>query len=245
MSKKKPVAFFLAGCLAWLACQAQASVVIVGSRIIYPAQAQEKSLQLNNRSDHPSLVQAWVDRGNEESSAQTADAPFIATPPVFRMEGHTGQTVRLRFTGEQLPEDRESLFFLNVLEIPPVQADLEGRNQFVVMPRHRLKVFYRPATIAQPLERLPALLALHLASEGTDWLINISNPTGYYATFAEANLLAGGQSAPLQLQNSLPPFSSATWRVARNALAGQPDAVQLRLVTDAGGSLDKRIALKP
>ncbi|QZI68314.1 molecular chaperone [Pseudomonas protegens] len=245
MSKKSPAVLFLVGCLALMACQAQASVVIVGSRIIYPAQAQEKSLQLSNRSDHPSLVQAWVDRGNEESSPQTADAPFIVTPPVFRIEGHTGQAVRLRFTGEKLPEDRESLFFLNVLEIPPTKADLEGRSLFVVMPRHRLKVFYRPATIAQPLERLPALLELRLNREGNDWLININNPTGYYATFAEANLLAGGQSAPLQLQNSLPPFSSATWRVARSALAGQPDTVQLRLVTDAGGSLEKRIALKP
>lgn len=231
--------------LAICAHPAQASVVITGSRIIYPGDAREKSLQLSNRAPYPNLVQAWVDSGNEDSTAQNADAPFNVTPPMFRIEGNSGQTLRLRFTGEDLAADRESLFFLNVLVIPPNQTDSEGRNQFVVMPRHRLKIFYRPASIAGAQEHLPQALKFSLGSQGQDWLIEARNPTGYYATFAEASVLAGTASAPLDYQSSLAPFSSATWRIPRSHLNGAPQTLRLRLVTDAGGAQTLQIPLHP
>lgn len=34
------------------------------------------------------------------------------------MEPKSGQTIRIVYTGESLPQDRESLFYLNVLDIP-------------------------------------------------------------------------------------------------------------------------------
>ncbi|MEN2733548.1 fimbria/pilus periplasmic chaperone [Escherichia coli] len=42
----------------------------------------------------------------------------MITPPIFRMDSKSGQTVRIVYTGESLPKDRESLFYLNVLDIP-------------------------------------------------------------------------------------------------------------------------------
>jgi len=229
--------------LGFCAHPLHASVVITGSRIIYPGEAREKSLQLSNRDAFPNLVQAWVDSGDEDSSALTADAPFSVTPPMFRIEGNSGQTLRLRFTGDSLPADRESLFFLNVLVVPPTQADSEGRNQFVVMPRHRLKIFYRPAQMANALEHLPKALQFTLRAQGEDWLIEARNPTGYYATFAEANAQAGTTTAPLNYQSSLAPFSSATWSIARKSLGGAPQSLNLRLVTDAGGAQTLQVPL--
>lgn len=38
----------------------QASVVMTGTRIIYPEGSREKVLQLSNKDDHPNLVQLWM-----------------------------------------------------------------------------------------------------------------------------------------------------------------------------------------
>lgn len=230
-------------CCAWLAGQANANVVITGSRIIYPSDARERSLHMSNRAEYPSLVQAWMDRGSEDSTPETADAPFIVTPPVFRMEGRSGQSIRLRFTGEDLPADRESLFFLNVLQIPPSHVDQEGRNQFVIMPRHRLKVFYRPRTIAQAPQQVPDLLSFDVRAEGDHWLIGVRNPTGYFVTFSEVDAGLREQRAPVAFDSSLAPFSKAEWRVPRDSLPGQPESLRLLLVTDLGGRLEKHIPL--
>lgn len=76
------------------------------------------NVRLNNGDSTPSLIQAWLDTGDPSSPPDSVRVPFIITPPVFRMEPLSGQTMRIMYTGEKLPADRESLFWLNVLDIP-------------------------------------------------------------------------------------------------------------------------------
>jgi fimbrial chaperone protein len=111
----------------------------------------------------------WVDSGDPESTPQNADAPFIVTPPVFRINPKAGQTVRLVFTGKDLPQDRESVFYLNTLEIPSLNSAYAGQNQMLVMLRNRLKVFYRPPGIEGSARKAPKQLSFHLESEGGKW----------------------------------------------------------------------------
>ena len=98
----------------------QASIVMTGNRIIYPADSREISVQLTNRGDVPGVVQVWLDDGDAQSVPQTAAAPFVTTPPVFRMAAHAGQTVRLRYIGKPVVQDRESLWWFNFIQIPPI-----------------------------------------------------------------------------------------------------------------------------
>ena len=46
-------------------------------------------------------------------------APFIVLPPIVRIEPGKGQSWRSVFNGSRLPQDRESLFWFNLLDIPP------------------------------------------------------------------------------------------------------------------------------
>ena len=84
---------------------AVAGVVIGGTRVIYPAQSREITVQLSNIGDAPSLVQAWIDSGNPEQTAEDADAPFMLTPPIARVEPGRNQALRLMFAGAELPTD--------------------------------------------------------------------------------------------------------------------------------------------
>lgn len=111
----------------------QASVVMTGTRIIYPEGSREKVLQLSNKDDHPNLVQLWMDDGNNQSSPSKSDVPFALTPQIFRMEANSGQVVRLTYIARNLPKNRESVFYLNFLQIPALKADTLGEKISVTL----------------------------------------------------------------------------------------------------------------
>lgn len=176
-----------------LACgqQAMAGVVISGTRVIYPAQSREVTVQVNNVGESPSLVQAWIDSGNPDQTAENSDAPFLLTPPIARVEPGRSQALRVIFTGAALPADRESLFWLNVLDVAPSpQADGEEQNYLQVAFRSRVKLFYRPKGLPESANDAPGKLRWSRA----DGKLRIDNPTPYHVTLAEVHAVAAGAS---------------------------------------------------
>ncbi|WP_431223072.1 fimbrial biogenesis chaperone [Serratia sp. L9] len=97
------------------------SVIINGTRVIYPAKQREVTVQLSNNGDSPALIQAWIDEGNAETTPENSKAPFIVSPPISRVEPNSGQALRVSLTTTALAQNKESLFWLNVLEIPQPQ----------------------------------------------------------------------------------------------------------------------------
>ncbi|BBD80870.1 fimbrial biogenesis chaperone [Aerosticca soli] len=172
---------------------AQANVLIGGTRVVFPAKDGEVTVRLTNDNDHPVLVEAWIDHGDPHATPETTDVPFLITPPLFRMEPKKEQNLRIVFTGAALPSDRESLFWLNVLEVPPKPgAQAAGQNVLQLALRSRLKLFYRPDGLpGNPLEA-PGQLRWQLARDGTGHVLVAHNPTPYYLTLAEVSLAAGG-----------------------------------------------------
>ena len=176
---------------------AKAQTQVHGTRVIYPAGEKEVTIAVDNVGTTPRLLQVWVDSGDEKSTADTAVAPFLLTPPMSRVEGGKGQSFRLMFTGGELPQDRESVFWFNVLEIPPKP---EGKSdgsvnylQFAV--RTRLKIFYRPKGLSgDPLSALDTL-SWRLVRQGGEIALECSNPSPYNVSIA--NLQFKG-SAPVK-----------------------------------------------
>src|SRR6185312_1276720 len=110
--------------------EATAGVVVNGTRVVYPAAKREVTISLRNAGETPSLVQAWLDAGNPQSKPGEAHVPFVLSPPLFRLDPTKVQSLRLVYTRDPLPEDRESVFWLNVLDVPPrgaVNPDLPNQ----------------------------------------------------------------------------------------------------------------------
>jgi len=176
---------------------ADASVVVGATRVVFQEQEHEATIRLTNEGDVPALVETWVDSGNRESSPDKADSPFTLSPPIFRIEPHRGQTIRMMYSQDPMPQDKESVFWLNVLEIPPIpkKAEGESKNMLQFAFRSRLKVFFRPKNLTgNP----------HTASERVTWqllqgepnqgcLLQVSNPTPYHITFTEIATSIGAQ----------------------------------------------------
>ena len=125
---------------------ANASIVINGTRVIYPENEKEVTVQIKNKGTDPVLLQNWLDTGNIDESPDNINIPFILTPPINRVNAEKSQTLRIQYIGDTLPLDRESVFWLNVLEIPKTKVDLP-ENRLQIAFRSRIKLFYRPAQL--------------------------------------------------------------------------------------------------
>lgn len=174
---------------------ANASVVIGGTRVVFPAQDGEVTLRLSNRSDRPALVEAWIDRGNPQSTPDKSDVPFLITPPLFRMEAHRDQSLRIIATQPQLPLDRESLFWLNVLEVPPKPSGAEaaGKNLLQFAIRSRLKLFYRPAQLTGDPVKAAGQVTWNVVPASPGFALEVHNPSPFHITISALSLDVGGR----------------------------------------------------
>lgn len=172
------------------AARAEADVVINGTRIIYSSEEKEATVKLNNQGATPMLVQIWMDDGDEKVVPEKAKTPFTLMPPMFRMEAGKGLAVRVIYTGEPLPSDKESLFWFNLLEVPPRPKDAEGRNLLQFAFRTRIKFFFRPAGLPGSANDAFKQLSWKLvnAPEGKGVALQVTNPSPYYVNFAHVGL---------------------------------------------------------
>lgn len=187
----------LAACCLF-AANAQADVVIGGTRVVFPARQGETTVRLSNEGDKPALVEAWIDSGDIHSTPGSVDTPFLITPPLFRMEPHKDQSLRILHVqgSKPLPNDRETLFWLNVLEIPPKPSGaMADKNTLQFAIRSRLKLFYRPANLPDSSLKAPDLLTFKATTDGQGAALDVHNPTPYYITLSKLSL--GTDTAPI------------------------------------------------
>lgn len=222
-------------CLA-LGC-AHATVVIGGTRVVFPAGDGETTLRLTNEGAQPALVQAWIDRGNPASTPAQADVPFLITPPLFRMDPRKGQSLRIVYTREPLPADRETLFWLNVLEVPPKPGATEGeqRNYLQLAIRSRLKLFFRPAGLPGDALKAPASVTWKLVSDDKGRALEAHNPTPYYITFNAITLNIGDHDYAAET-GMIEPFGSLRLTVANLPATHAAATVEYGVINDYGAA---------
>lgn len=203
----------------WVAAfPAMAGVVISGTRVVLPARAGEATVQLHNTGSSPVLVQSWIDEGDATQTPEQSRVPFLITPPITRVEAGQGQALRILHSGGELPGDRESVFWLNVLEVPPLpeQADSINYLQFAI--RSRIKLFYRPDDLAGSAATAPEHLVWQRAATGD---VRVHNPTAYHVTITGVEAFDGeAQAGGTVLEASgtmLAPGQSQSWPVPLSA----------------------------
>lgn len=170
-----------AALLAVTSLPAWSGVYIYGTRVIYPAAQKEVTVQLMNQGDRSALVQAWIDDGDTQTPPEKLQVPFLLTPPVVKVKGNTGQQLKIKFTKANLPQDRESLFYLNVLDIPPNEIHDSENNKLKFALQNRIKLIYRPASIKSVNKETFSRLHIKRASDG----LTVENDSANWLTITE------------------------------------------------------------
>lgn len=123
---------------------AHSAVTLDRTRIVFSG--DERAINIRITNDNPEeayLAQSWIEdlQGNKLTKGA-----ILATPPLQRIEPNSDSLVRLSVTPllEQLPQDRESVFYFNLREVPPKST--EG-NTLQIALQSRVKLFYRPKNI--------------------------------------------------------------------------------------------------
>ncbi|MBJ2260367.1 molecular chaperone EcpD [Pseudomonas brenneri] len=232
--------------MSMVCCQVSASVVITGTRLIYPAQEAEITVTLDNNGALPVLVQTWVDSGDPNSSPTHSTAPFLLTPPVFRMDPNKGQSVRLMFTGASLPEDKESVYYFNLLEVPTAPAETGTPVNLLQMAfRSRIKIFYRPETLSGNASDAIDQVQWRIVHQAGGLALEGHNPTAFYVTVAKVGVVDGKQRFMAGSEMLAPRSKHSFALPTLKNLPGPQAQVELSAINDYGADVLIKRPLTP
>lgn len=191
------------------ALPASAAIVINNTRVIYPQNEREITVRIDNQGKGPVLLQSWIDDGDARALPDGMHVPFVLTPPVNRIDAGKSQSVRIRYTGRSLPSDRESLFWLNALEIPARQKSVESQNLLQMAFRTRIKLFFRP----DGLKGEPETAGRTLRWEADPGQVTAVNDTPWHVSLLSIHVLAGGKPQTIE-GDTVAPFSRRAFTVS-------------------------------
>lgn len=211
----------VAALLLTFGAQVQAGVIIGGTRLIYDGSKKEASLSVANPDKVPYLIQSWVD----SAEGDTSKAPFIITPPLFRLDGDQNNVLRVVRAGGNLPTDKESLYWLNIKSIPSAE---KKENTLQIAVKTRIKLIYRPQGLPGSLEE---------AAQGLKWqrsgnAVQVTNSSPYYVTFFKVRV----NGSLLKNATMVAPQSSARFDLPTGVTGG---ALSWEIINDYGGTSKK------
>ncbi|MER5091226.1 fimbrial biogenesis chaperone, partial [Providencia stuartii] len=150
-----------------------ASISVDRTRVIYDEASKGVSVVIENiDKKDPYLVQSWIENENGEKISE----PLIALPLLQRVEANQKKQIRISLSKNdvKIPSNQESLFYFNVLGIPP-KTKLENAVEIVI--QSRFKLFYRPSE----LKKYPNNdWQKELKVEKVGKSLKLTNPTPYH-----------------------------------------------------------------
>lgn len=159
-----------------------AAISLDRTRIIYNGGERSVSLSISNENKSlPYLAQSWL----QNPQGEKINSPLLVLPPLQRIEPGQKSAIKVQAlpAAKMLPQDRESLFYFNLREIPPRS---EKSNVLQIALQTRIKLFYRPEgiKIGTSNDAINMMKQITLTKKGDKYVIN--NPTPYFITIVGA-----------------------------------------------------------
>ena len=173
-----------------------AALSVDQTRYIFESNQESVSIVVENAAKQTYGGQMWVEN-REGTNTRPA---FIVTPSFFKVSGESKQVLRVVNVLKTMPEDKESVFWVNLQEIPP--ANTEGGLSIAL--RTKVKLFYRPTDLMRGREAAEEDLLLVKTKDKTE----LVNTTPYVFTILKLLDTQGRAVIPdKQTQNKLRMFA--------------------------------------
>ncbi|HHE6468266.1 TPA: molecular chaperone [Providencia rettgeri] len=219
----KKIFFSICICLFSISNISQASGISVGgTRFVYEENKREIDIPIfNSDKEKPFLIQSWVSPFNGEGKA-----PFIATPPLFRIEPDTNGSARISYIGEPISSSEEKIYLLNIKSIPPKDNSIENELQIII--NSQFKLFLRSKDI-EPFDFEKVTLV------GKSDGIMIDNQTPYHLSIK--NILINGKV--IDGASLISPFKNG-YILKKKINNG--DSIFVQFINDYGAIIEKSIS---
>ncbi|WP_392566958.1 fimbria/pilus periplasmic chaperone [Utexia brackfieldae] len=209
----------------FLSSNSFAAISLDRTRVIFDGNHKSESINVANKNKQlPYLAQAWI----ENSQGQKISSPFVVLPPIQRIEPGKASQVRIEALPEvkNLPQDRESLFYFNLREIPP-KSDKQNVLQLAL--QTKIKLFYRPAAINE-IYKTNWQQKLQLIIQGST--VKFKNDSPFYVTIINAAATKAGLASNRFDPVMIAPLSETKLAITANLLGNAP---VLTYINDYGG----------
>jgi chaperone protein PapD len=213
---------------ALLTDEAMAAIALDRTRVILNGDDRSVSLNISNQNKQlPYLAQGWI----EDEQGNKINTPLTVVPPIQRVEPGALSQLKVQTLPavSQLAQDRETLFYFNLREIPPKS---DKANTLQIALQTRIKLFYRPANIMAQKGDLstPWQEQLQLIRQGDRYQVN--NPTPYYITLVDISESHTGKTTAGFKPLMVSPKGQGMLDVSPAAVGNKP---VLTYVNDFGG----------
>ncbi|MFV1845329.1 molecular chaperone [Stenotrophomonas maltophilia] len=192
----------------------RADIAIQATRLVHQGSDRMVVQRVWNQGDRPSMIQSWIDSGDSTQSLEAhGRLPFFVTPPLFQLEPGRNRDISVRLVdAAALPRDRETLYWLNVLDLP-ASENVHDTLNIAYAVRWRVKLFHRPAGLAGAADAAPAQLVWRIEmGEAGSAQLRTQNDTPYHINLRE--LSVGDAQIELEPDSALiAPFSDWTVQV--------------------------------
>lgn len=154
------------------------------TRLFFNAEMKNIKIAINNQGERVYLINSGIYKDIDENNKDSIADSFLITPPLFRLEGNTQNTLLINKNNvSDLPLDRESVFYLSILAIPStskpnIQDDDSITSKVSVGIRMWIKLFYRPESLKSKISDEYTKLVFKQKNNS----LVVSNPTPYYLT---------------------------------------------------------------
>lgn len=220
----------------------QSSGVTLGAtRVIYPLNGNGVSLSVTNPQDIPVLVKSSV-----LDETMKKEAPFIITPPLFRLDGGQRNSLNITRTGGDYPADRESLNLICVQGIPPEPDSVWGGDEKQGSDKKKvstsvqliigscIRMFVRP----ESLSGNPVSVADKVSWKVTGKTLTAVNPTPFYMSVSSLTF----NGAKLKKARSyIPPFAEE--KIALPSGAAAKGTLKWEVIGDYGEKREKTVQI--
>jgi len=208
----------LAAGALFISTVATSGVEIGGTRLIYNGTASQSAISVNNPDNKPYLIQSWI---SKTENGDESDSEFSTTPPLFKLNAHAQNSVRVTLGENRLPTDRETVQWLNIKAIPT--SSPEAKNELLIAVKSKMKLFYRPAE----LKGDPALAYQQLTFSNEAGKLTIHNPSPFSVSLYELKVNGKKREQPPMIL----PFQTVS--LPQPAVTGGD--VSWRAINDSGG----------
>lgn len=212
----------------------QPGVSLGAMRLIYPSKVKSVTLTLTNNTDQTWLAQSGIKKVDFSTGEPTnINGPFVITPPLMRLGPWKKTPVRIIYTGNTLPEDRESVFYITVRMLPQVtrREQNEGGSMNIGL-INDIKLFYRPSSLE---EGGVAEASKKLTARTDSDQIILTNPTPYYITLD--HLTVNGKAVEEKsVHKMIPPRGVQYYPIPKGVMSASGKAVIRWSVIDELGN---------